>query len=62
MTKTHTIHVLSPPATLSVGEGDLLADVLQSAGIPLSLYCGRRGVCGKCFVEIVRGETSSSRG
>jgi len=60
MTKTHTIHVLSPPATLSVGEGDLLADVLQSAGIPLSLYCGRRGVCGKCFVEIVRGELPHS--
>jgi uncharacterized 2Fe-2S/4Fe-4S cluster protein (DUF4445 family) len=55
MTKTHTIQVLSPAATLRVDEGDLLADVLQSAGIPLSLYCGRRGVCGKCFVEIVRG-------
>jgi uncharacterized 2Fe-2S/4Fe-4S cluster protein (DUF4445 family) len=61
MTKTHTIQVLSPAATLSVGEGDLLADVLQSAGIPLSLYCGRRGVCGKCFVEIVRGELPPPR-
>lgn len=61
MTKTHTIHVLSPPATLSVGEGDNLAAVLQSAGISLSLYCGRRGICGKCFVEIVRGELPPSR-
>jgi len=56
MTKTHTIQVLFPAASLSAGEGDILADVLQSAGIPLSLYCGRRGVCGKCFVEIVRGK------
>ncbi len=55
MAKKHTIEVLSPAATLRAGDGNLLADVLESAGIPLSLYCGRRGVCGKCFVEIVRG-------
>ncbi|HPH44420.1 MAG TPA: 2Fe-2S iron-sulfur cluster-binding protein, partial [Candidatus Aminicenantes bacterium] len=36
--------------------GELLSDVLVRDGVPLNLYCGRRGVCGKCFVEILSGE------
>lgn len=36
--------------------GELLSDVLVREGIPLNLYCGRRGVCGKCFVEVLSGE------
>jgi uncharacterized 2Fe-2S/4Fe-4S cluster protein (DUF4445 family) len=33
-----------------------LGDVLVQAGIPISLYCGRRGVCGKCAVEVLSGD------
>ncbi len=35
--------------------GEVLADVLTRAGIPLSLYCRRRGICGKCLVRIKAG-------
>jgi len=33
----------------------LLSEALRKADIPLSLYCQGRGVCGKCFVEILDG-------
>ena len=41
---------------LAADIGELLSDVLVREGIPLNLYCGRRGVCGKCFVEVLSGE------
>ncbi|HOI45296.1 MAG TPA: 2Fe-2S iron-sulfur cluster-binding protein, partial [Candidatus Aminicenantes bacterium] len=56
MTKTHEIEIVSPSARLSAAEGSLLADCLETAGIPISLYCRKRGICGKCFVEILEGE------
>jgi uncharacterized 2Fe-2S/4Fe-4S cluster protein (DUF4445 family) len=51
-----TIDVLPEGPSLRSKPGSLLADVLTEAGIELGLYCGRRGLCGKCFVEIVRGD------
>ena len=36
-----------------------LGDVLSQAGLPISLYCGRRGVCGKCAVEIISGDVAA---
>lgn len=56
MTKTHHIEIVSPSARLNAAEGALLADCLEAAGIPISLYCRKRGICGKCFVEILEGE------
>ncbi|HEX2694726.1 MAG TPA: 2Fe-2S iron-sulfur cluster-binding protein, partial [Acidobacteriota bacterium] len=58
MPRKFTVEVLAPRTIGTAADGDLLADVLRDAGIPMSLYCGGRGVCGKCLVEIVRGEVS----
>ena len=51
-----TVKVLSHRKVLKAWRGALLADVIEEAGIPLNLYCHKRGLCGKCFVEIVKGE------
>jgi uncharacterized 2Fe-2S/4Fe-4S cluster protein (DUF4445 family) len=50
-----TVRILPDDLSFAAVEGDVLADVLDRAGVALSLYCGRRGLCGKCLVEIVRG-------
>jgi uncharacterized 2Fe-2S/4Fe-4S cluster protein (DUF4445 family) len=55
----HTIKVLSHGLQISAEAGAILSDVLQAAGIPLSVYCDRRGLCGKCFVEVVGGPLPS---
>jgi uncharacterized 2Fe-2S/4Fe-4S cluster protein (DUF4445 family) len=36
--------------------GENLADILTRGGVPLSLYCHKRGLCGKCLVNVVRGD------
>jgi uncharacterized 2Fe-2S/4Fe-4S cluster protein (DUF4445 family) len=51
-----TIKILSHKKTTTATKGTLLADIISTAGIELSLYCNRRGLCGKCFVEIVKGD------
>ncbi|HUU37149.1 MAG TPA: ASKHA domain-containing protein [Candidatus Desulfaltia sp.] len=53
----HTIKVLSHGRTIPAERKEILADKLRQAGIPLNLYCNKRGLCGKCFVEIVGGRT-----
>lgn len=58
MPRKFTVKVLAPRTIGTASDGDLLADVLAAAGIPMSLYCGGRGICGKCLVEIVRGKVS----
>jgi len=50
-----TLRIQPEGRTLAVAPGSLLSEALEDAGIAISLYCGGRGVCGKCFVEIVRG-------
>ena len=37
-------------------KGELLSEVLQRAGIALSAYCGGKGLCGKCAVQILEGD------
>jgi len=51
----YRITITSNGQTISAEKKDILADRLQQAGVPLNLYCNRRGLCGKCFVEIVSG-------
>ncbi len=51
----YKIEILSHGRTIKAKKKDVLADAIHRAGIPLSLYCNKRGLCGKCFVEIVRG-------
>ena len=50
-----TVRILPEGLSFQAAEGAVLADVLDGAGFAMSLYCGRRGLCGKCLVEIVRG-------
>ncbi|HUU51425.1 MAG TPA: ASKHA domain-containing protein [Candidatus Heimdallarchaeota archaeon] len=49
------IKILSHGITATAKKSALLADILIETGIELSLYCNKRGLCGKCFVEIVKG-------
>jgi uncharacterized 2Fe-2S/4Fe-4S cluster protein (DUF4445 family) len=56
MTETHHILEVVPDGLkVRVKAGEILADALRQAGIPLSLYCHKRGVCGKCAVRIRAG-------
>ena len=53
------IKVLSHRRTILAHQGEMLAEVLRRAGIPLNLFCNQRGLCGKCVVEIVKGKQST---
>ncbi|HDT13831.1 MAG TPA: DUF4445 domain-containing protein [Candidatus Aminicenantes bacterium] len=56
MTETSfVVEVLPDGIKAKAKTGEALADVLVRAGVPLSLYCRQRGVCGKCAVRIVNG-------
>jgi uncharacterized 2Fe-2S/4Fe-4S cluster protein (DUF4445 family) len=50
-----SVEILPDGIKVRAKAGEILADVLTRAGIPLSLYCRERGVCGKCAVRIVSG-------
>jgi len=50
------LKILPEGLVLKVSLGCGLSNALEEAGIRLSLYCGGRAMCGKCFVEIVRGD------
>jgi uncharacterized 2Fe-2S/4Fe-4S cluster protein (DUF4445 family) len=50
-----TVHVLPDGIKVKARAGEVLSDVLARAGIPLSLYCSQRGICGKCAVRILNG-------
>jgi uncharacterized 2Fe-2S/4Fe-4S cluster protein (DUF4445 family) len=50
-----TVQVLPDGIKVRARAGEVLSDVLARAGIPLSLYCHRRGICGKCAVRILNG-------
>src|SRR5512136_1147867 len=52
---TFTVKILPEGAKARAKAGDVLADVLVRAGIPLSLYCHQKGVCGKCAVRVLSG-------
>jgi uncharacterized 2Fe-2S/4Fe-4S cluster protein (DUF4445 family) len=56
---SRTIKVPSHDLEVSAEDGDRLSDRLLAAGIPISLYCDNRGLCGKCFVEVARGDLPS---
>jgi uncharacterized 2Fe-2S/4Fe-4S cluster protein (DUF4445 family) len=48
-----TVEIVSHRLKVRAARGRLLSDVLAEAGLPLSLYCRGRGLCGRCFVEIL---------
>ena len=51
----YSLKIISHDKTIKTAKNDLLADKIQDAGINLSAYCSKRGLCGKCFVEIIDG-------
>ena len=53
--KSFTVEILPEGTKVRARAGEVLADVLVRAGIPISLYCHQRGVCGKCAVRILNG-------
>ncbi|UCC38558.1 MAG: DUF4445 domain-containing protein [Candidatus Aminicenantes bacterium] len=55
----YRIKIISHNKTIIAKENELLADKIQEAGINISTYCNKRGLCGKCLVEIVDGELPS---
>ncbi len=56
MTETiFTVEILPDGTKVRAKAGEVLADVLVRAGVPMSLYCHQRGVCGKCAVRILSG-------
>jgi len=52
----YSLKIISHDKTIKTTKNDLLADKIQEAGINLSAYCSKRGLCGKCFVEIIDGK------
>jgi uncharacterized 2Fe-2S/4Fe-4S cluster protein (DUF4445 family) len=50
-----TVEILPDGLKVRAKAGEILADVLTRAGIPMSLYCHQRGVCGKCAVRVLSG-------
>ena len=50
-----TVEILPDRIKVRAKAGENLADILARAGIPLSLYCHERGICGKCAVRILSG-------
>ena len=51
----YTIKILNLDKTIRAKKGELLADKILENGIDLSLYCQKKAVCGKCFIEILEG-------
>jgi len=52
----YRINIISCNKAITAHEDDLLADKIQETGINLCVYCNKKGLCGKCFVEIVKGK------
>jgi uncharacterized 2Fe-2S/4Fe-4S cluster protein (DUF4445 family) len=52
---SHSLEILPDGTKVRVRAGELLADALTRAGIPVSLYCHKRAICGKCAVRIRSG-------
>jgi uncharacterized 2Fe-2S/4Fe-4S cluster protein (DUF4445 family) len=51
----YSLEILPDGIKVRAKAGELLADALTRAGIPLGLYCHKRGVCGKGAVRIRAG-------
>lgn len=51
----YNINIRNFGKTILAQKGEVLADKILECGIDLSLYCQKRGVCGKCFVKVLEG-------
>jgi len=52
---TFGLTILPQGHSFRVKKGVLLIEALRDAGINLVSYCNHKGLCGKCFVEIIKG-------
>lgn len=51
----YAVNIRSHNRIVYAEKGELLANKILESGIDISLYCQKRGLCGKCFVEIIEG-------
>src|SRR4030042_972364 len=51
-----TLDILPLAKKVKVRKKMFLFEALREADVPLNLYCQGRGVCGKCFIEVLDGK------
>ncbi len=52
----YEIKILNYEKVILANQGDNLAQKILEAGINLRVDCQRKGLCGKCLVEIIKGK------
>ncbi len=50
----YNINIVSHNKKVLADKGSILSDIITRAGINLSRFCNKKGLCGKCFVEILK--------
>lgn len=55
----HTVHFLPDDISVSVDHGENLLSATAMAGIFIQASCGGDGVCGKCKVQVSKGQVDS---
>ncbi len=56
MTIRHRLTIRPEGISIEIEDGRNLAEALGDAGRPVSLYCHKRGICGKCLLRIESGD------
>ena len=51
----YKIKIISHNKAISAQEDEILSDIIQKSEINLSTYCNKKSLCGKCLVEILKG-------
>ncbi len=52
------VHFVKKIQAFEVDEGANLMQALLDKGLPVASSCGGDGICAKCKVEIIEGETN----
>ncbi len=50
----YKINIVSHNKKVLADKGSILSDIITRAEINLSRFCNKKGLCGKCFVEILK--------
>ncbi len=58
--RKHKLKVLPNKIVIEVKEDENLMSALLRHGIDLGGVCGGKGLCGKCLIKVVEGETSAT--
>lgn len=54
--KSYKVTFLPSNKVIEAEETSTIFSAAQQAGLPIDAFCGGRGTCGKCKVQIVKGE------